>query len=163
MKIRPATEADCPAIAAIWNPTIRDTLITFTDVEQTPAHLAAMLAAKKAAGVPFLVAEDADGAILGFATYGAFRKGPGYAATMEHSIMLASAAQGRGTGRALMQALEQAAQAAGVHSLIAGISGVNTGAIAFHRALGFAMVGHLPEVGFKAGQWLDLVLMQKIL
>ena len=62
-----------------------------------------------------------------------------------------------------MQALEIRAMAAGIHVLVAGISGVNTRAIRFHEKLGFEQVGRLPETGCKQGQWLDLVLMQKIL
>ena len=55
--IRAATAADCAAIADIWNPVIRDTLVTFTTAEKTEAGLAATLAEKAAAGHGFLVAE----------------------------------------------------------------------------------------------------------
>ena len=40
--IRPAVPADAPAIAAIWNPMIRDTLVTFDSVEKTEAEIAAL-------------------------------------------------------------------------------------------------------------------------
>jgi phosphinothricin acetyltransferase len=36
-------------------------------------------------------------------------------------------------------------------------------AIAFHRAIGFAEVARMPEVGRKFGRWMDLVLLQKAL
>lgn len=160
--IRPAAPADCAAIAAIWNPLIRDTAVTFTTVEKTPEGLAVTLSEKAAAGHAFLVAA-AGGELLGFATYGPFRAGPGYARTMEHTIILADGARGRGLGRALMARLEDAARAADVHSLIGGISGANPAACAFHAALGFERVAVLPQVGWKFGRWLDLVLMQKIL
>jgi phosphinothricin acetyltransferase len=162
MRLRPATGGDVPAIREIWNAVIRDTLITFNPVEKTEEELAALIAAKAGLGHPFLVAE-LDGQVTGFATYGQFRGGAGYARTMEHTIILAPASRGRGVGRVLMAALEEHARAAGVHSIFAGVSAANEAGVAFHAALGYAEVARLREVGRKAGQWLDLVLMQKFL
>ena len=162
MILRPAEARDAPAVAAILSPVIRETAATFTTLEKTPDGLAADFAVRAAEGKLFLLAEEA-GELLGFATYFQFRNGPGYARTMEHSIILAPAARGRGVGRALMAALEDHARAAGVHSLWAGVSAENSAGIAFHRSVGFAEVARLPEVGHKFGRWMDLVLMQKIL
>lgn len=159
MRIREARAEDAAAICAITNDLIRDTLITFTTLERTIEGVSAEIAAR---GARHLVAED-DGQVLGHAYYGAFRPGPGYARTAELTIHLDPAARGCGLGRALMEALTERAVAAGIHVLVAGVSSANPGAIAFHAALGFAEVGRMPEVGRKAGQWLDLVLMQKIL
>lgn len=159
MNIRPATASDAPAIARITNAIIRDTLVTFTTDERSAAQIAEDI---KARGPGYLVAEH-DSHVIGFATYGPFRTGPGYAQTCEHTIQLSSDARGKGVGRALMSALQDIAQAQGVHVLVAGISSANPGAEAFHAALGYSKVGVMPEVGFKFGQRLDLVLMQKIL
>jgi phosphinothricin acetyltransferase len=158
--IRPATEADVPGILAIWNPVIRDTLVTFTDLEKTPEAVAALLAERRAAGHAFLVAEE-NGEVLGFATFGQFRGGPGYRHSFEHTILVASEARGRGLGRALIAALEEAARAAGGHVLLAGVSAANREGIAFHIALGYREAARLSEVGRKFGRWLDLVLMEK--
>jgi L-amino acid N-acyltransferase YncA len=157
--LRPATALDASAICAITNAVVRDTLITFTTDQKTEPAVAADIATR---GPGFIVAELA-GEVAGFATYAPFRAGPGYARTQEHTIHLTPAAQGRGLGRALMARLEQVAAANGLHVLVAGISSANPGAVAFHRALGFVQVGRMPQVGHKGGQWLDLVLMQKIL
>ena len=162
MIIRQAEAGDAGAVAAIWNPVIRDTAATFTTLEKTRQGLAADFAARPAGGEAFLLAEEG-GALLGFATYSRFRAGPGYARTMEHSIILAPQARGRGMGRGLMAALEDHACRAGVHSLMAGVSAENPDGVAFHRAIGFAEVARLPEVGYKFGRWMDLVLMQKFL
>ncbi len=162
MTPRPARGADCAAIAAIWNHYIRDTLATFTTAEKTEAGLRALLAEKAAAGHGAFVIE-ADAAVRGFALYGQFRAGPGYAHTMEHSLLLEPGMRGRGAGRALMAAIEDHARAGGAHSMIAGVSGGNPDGIAFHAAIGYRELARLPEVGRKSGRWLDLVVMQKML
>lgn len=158
MIVRQARADDAVAICDIWNDVIRDTLVTFTTEEKSDAAIAGEIAAR---GAAFLVVEIAGG-VSGFATFSPFRGGPGYAFTMEHSIHVRAAARGLGLGRALMARLEAVARDQGVHSLVAGISGANPGGIAFHAAIGFRETGRLPEAGFKAGRWLDLVLMQKI-
>lgn len=162
MTIRAATPADAGAIAEVWNPFIRDSLVTFNAQEKGADDVAGMIAARQGAGHGFLVAEAA-GAVQGFATYAQFRGGVGYARTLEHTILLAPDARGRGLGRALMAALEDHAAAAGAHSIFAGVSAANPGGIAFHAALGYRQTARLAQVGFKMGRWLDLVLMQKFL
>lgn len=161
MTIRPATAADAPALAALWNPVIRDTLITFNPVEKSAPEIEATLAARAADGHGFLVADA--GGLQGFATYAQFRGGAGYARTMEHTVILAPAARGKGLGRALMAALEDHARAAGAHSMFGGVSSANPGGVAFHVAIGYAEVAILREVGYKWDRWLDLHLMQKML
>ena len=109
-----------------------------------------------------LVAERG-GTVAGFATFGTFRAGPGYAHLQEHTILLAPEARGAGLGRALMTALEEQARAKGFAALIGGVSGSNAGGLRFHAALGFAEVGRVPRAGWKLGAWHDLVLMHKFL
>ena len=162
MRIEPATAADVPQICELWNTLIRDTATTFTTQEKTPDDLLAMIAAGRAADQAFLVARN-NGRFVGFALCFAFRGGPGYAHTLEHSVHLCPDARGAGIGRALMTALEEAQLRAGTRHLIAGVSGENPGGVAFHKAIGFAEVGRLPEAGYKFGRWMDLVLLQKTL
>ncbi|MEX0312352.1 MAG: N-acetyltransferase family protein [Tateyamaria sp.] len=150
--IRPATPTDAPWICDIWNGIIAQTHITFTTQRKNIADIETMIADRVVLTLP-----DKGG----FATFGPFRGGPGYAATVEHTILLAEHARGQGQGAILFAALEDEARRSGVHVMVAGISGANPAAVAFHAAQGFEQVGHMPEVGRKDGQWLDLVLMQK--
>jgi L-amino acid N-acyltransferase YncA len=160
--IRSVTIDDAPAITDIWNPVIRETVTTFTSVEKSLRDIQSLITERAALNYGFYVAEVA-GTVLGFATYGPFRKGPGYARTMEHSVFLASEAKRQGIGLALMNNLEAHAKNTDVHSLIAGLSAGNKGAISFHAALGYAEVANIKQAGFKFGRWHDLVLMQKLL
>lgn len=159
LSLRAARASDAAHIAAIWNVEIRDGLSTFTTQEKSAAQVVAMIDT----AAPFLVACNGDDdAVLGFASYGAFRGGPGYVHTVEHSIYLSQSARGQGAGTRLMDALEQAAAQAGMHVMVGALSGINTAALRFHLSRGYQQVGHLPQAGRKAGQWLDLVLVQKI-
>ena len=159
MIVRPAERSDAPAIAGIWNGYIRDSVFTFNTTEKTEDGVVADIAARQDG---FFVAEEA-GRVMGFATIFPFRGGPGYAHTVEHTVHLAPDARGRGTGRALMDRVEEAARRQGAHVLVAGVSGENAAGVAFHKAIGFIAAGTLPQVGRKFGRWMDLVLLQKIL
>ncbi len=157
--IRTANSQDAPAIAGLWNAMIRETLSTFTTVEKTVADVEQMISDRDAA----VVVAERGGACLGFATFGPFRGGPGYAATAEHTIIVAPEANRSGLGGTLLAAIEEVARGQGVHVMVAAISHTNTAAEAFHSHQGYREVARMPEVGRKAGQWLDLVLMQKTL
>jgi L-amino acid N-acyltransferase YncA len=159
--IRRATEADATAIAALWNPYIRDTAVTFNAAEKPTADVAKMIAERDALGQATFVAID-DG-LLGFAGYAQFRGGVGYATCMEHSILLAPESRGRGVGRVLMDAVCDHARTAGAHQMIAGVSGENPAGVAFHARMGFAEIARIRDAGFKFGRFMDLVLMQKFL
>lgn len=152
--IRPARPDDAAAIAAIWNKAIRETTITFNPDEKTTEEVAVLTANG-------CLVWDEGGVPAGFARYFQFRGGAGYRFTAEHTIMLDEGAQGRGIGRTLMSALCAHARDAGMHSMFAGCSAENPAAVQFHAALGFDTVATLPQVGFKFGRWIDLVLMQK--
>ena len=72
------------------------------------------------------------------------------------SVAVSSIAQGRGVGKALLQALVVEARACGKHVLVGGIESGNQGSIALHQSLGFVCSGNMPQVGCKFGRWLDL-------
>jgi phosphinothricin acetyltransferase len=124
------------------------------------ANRAAWLADRQKAGYPVLVAVDAQGAVLGYASFGDWRAFDGYRHTVEHSVYVRGDQRGKGIGRALMQALIGRARSIGKHVMVAGIEANNAGSIKLHDALGFEHVGHLKEVGMKFGAWLDLAFMQ---
>lgn len=158
--IRAADPGDAAAMASIWAPVVHDTTITFTTEAKTAGELAERLAAAHGAGQGAFVAEVA-GAVVGFAFYGPFRSGPGYRFTVEHTIVLAPTARGKGLGRALMTTLLDHAAGAGMRCMIGAVSGENPGGLAFHRALGFSDTAVLAGVGWKFGRPLDLHLMTR--
>lgn len=160
--IRTARAEDAAAIAAIWNHYICDTMVTVATAAYSASRMAELMATRQAAGRGFLVAE-AQGQILGFATYDQFRASSGYSQTMEHSLYLRPGSAGQGLGRRLLLALETHAKDAGQRVMIACITGGNDPARAFHQRLGYAPCGQIMQGAHKFGHVVDIYLMQKIL
>ena len=104
MPIRPATEADLPAITAIFNEVIATSTAIYADDPFSLEDRAAWFAQRRAAGYPVLVADDGDG-VAGLASFGDFRAWPGFRHTVEHSVHVRADARGRGLGSALVSAL----------------------------------------------------------
>ncbi|MGI3165091.1 GNAT family N-acetyltransferase [Pseudooceanicola sp. 200-1SW] len=162
LTIRPVAPRDYAPLAEIFSHYVRETTVSLSAVEKDAATMGAYFEARAALGRGSFVAEEG-AEILGYATYDQFRPNDGYRHTMEHTVMLTAAAAGRGAGRALMQAVEDHARAAGQHVLVGAITADNAASIGFHQAIGFEIVARMPQVGRKFDRWHDLVIMQKIL
>jgi phosphinothricin acetyltransferase len=157
--IRPATEADLPAILAIYNDAVANTTAVWNDTPVDVANRKAWFDGRVVQGYPVLVAEE-DG-VVGYGSFGDFRAFSGYRFTVEHSVYVAENGRRRGVASALMEALTERARALGKHVMIGGIAADNLASIELHSKLGFIESGRMPEVGYKFGRWLDLVFMQK--
>jgi phosphinothricin acetyltransferase len=160
--IRAATEADLPAILAIYNDAVLNTTAIWNETPVDLDNRRAWMLARTATGFPVFVADEA-GRVIGYGSFGDFRPFEGYRVTVEHSLYVDAAARGRGHGKRLLTALVDEARRLGKRAMIGGIDGTNGPSIALHAKFGFVEVGRLPGVGTKFGQPLDLVLMQKTL
>jgi phosphinothricin acetyltransferase len=160
MNVRAASEADLPAILAIYNDAVRNTTAIWNETPVDLENRRAWFAARRKAGFPVLVAEEGGG-VAGYGSFGDFRPFEGYRVTVEHSLYVASDARRRGQGAALLAALIDEARKLEKRAMIGGIDAENAVSIALHAKFGFGEVGRLPGVGIKFGRPLDLVLMQK--
>lgn len=164
LAIAAATESDMVAVQAIYAHHITTGVATF---EETPPDLAEMTrrrAALVASDLPYLVA-TCDGTVKGFAYAGPFRPRSAYRYTVEDSIYVAPDATGLGLGRMLLSALIETSTDLGYRQMVAVIGGgaENAGSVALHAKLGFAQVGLMPAAGFKFGNWVDTLIMQRAL
>ena len=160
LEIENANSSHAEAIKAIWNPIIRDTLKTFNCMEKTTQDIKDLISDRDKMAFGSLVGIRS-GEVVGFASYNQFRPGTGYLKTMEHTIIVDPKTRGQGVGKSLICGLEDYAKGQGVVFFMAGVSEENASAISFHESLGFRIISVLPEVGFKFGKFLNLVLMQK--
>lgn len=148
--------ADWPAVAAILAEGIATGSATFETAvppweDWDAAHLPA----------PRLVARDADGSALAWAALVPVSRRTCYAGVAELSIYVAARARGRGTGRALLEALVRAAEAAGFWTLQAVVFPENAASVALHERCGFRLVGRRERIAQLGGRWQDTLLYER--
>jgi L-amino acid N-acyltransferase YncA len=109
-----------------------------------------------------LVVED-EGCVQGWGAVKRYSDRVGYRVACETSIYLDRTITGRGYGGKLQGQLMERAASFGYHHVVAKIWASNDGSIRFHQRFGFELVGVQKEVGFMAGKWCDVAILQCIL
>ncbi len=163
--IRPSTEADVPAMVAIYTFHIGRGIgdLGAYEAEAVDAEdLKRRRRNMRHKRLPHLVAE-LDGEVAAYAYAVPFRKRPAYRYTVKHSIYVHPSRVGLGIGRRLLPALVDACAAGGFRQMIGYIDGANAASLHLHESCGFRRVGVLPAVAFKFGHWADSILVQRAL
>lgn len=159
--IRPLAPADWPAVETIY----RDGIATGNaPFEAQPPSWENFDASKLPVGR--LVAVDPSRTVLGWAAVSPTSARPVYRGVVEHSVYVASAAQGKGVGQALLTALIDACDAADIWTIQSSIFPENTASLALHDRAGFRRIGTRERIALMtygpwADQWRDTVLIER--
>jgi phosphinothricin acetyltransferase len=153
-KIRIAAPSDAAAIASLYAPIVRETIISF-ETEPPTAEVMAERIAKTIPMYPFLVAER-DGELIGYAYSGQHRERAAYRWSVDVSVYISANARRSGAGRALYNKLFEILRQQNFRSAFAGIALPNDASVGLHEAVGFEPLGVYKEVGFKLGDWRDV-------
>ena len=158
--IRDAGQPDAETIARIYNQGIEERGATFETEPRTADDIASKLADRER--YPFLVAADSD-AVIGWASLSAYRPRACYSGVSEFSIYLDRASRNRGVGRRLLTALIDAARDRGYWKLVSRVFPSNAASRALCRACGFREVGVYEKHAQLDGQWLDVVIVERLI
>lgn len=160
--LRPATLDDLAKINAIYNHYVLNSTATYQTVPETEEARQVWFRDRDPIRHPVMIVE-LEGHPVAWGSLSPFGKREAFARTVENSIYIHPDFQRRGLGSLLLQNQIQQATAAGHHAIVAAISGDQPGSLALHAVHGFTETGRLREVGWKFGQWLDLVYLQRML
>lgn len=161
LQIRDATEADVPAIRAIYAHHVLHGTASFEETPPDEAEMLSRFHALVGRGYPYRVAVRG-GEIAGYAYAGPYRPRPAYRYTVENSVYLHPDMHRQGIGRRLLEDLIAECEARDYRLMLAVIGdSAHDASIGLHQACGFTPVGTIRSVGFKFGRWLDSVLMQR--
>jgi L-amino acid N-acyltransferase YncA len=154
--VRPLTPADAEAVRAIYQAGLDAGLASFETV-------APSWAAFDRGKLPDhrLVAE-LDGTVVGWVAVSTVSARPVYAGVVEHSVYVAPAAQGRGVGSTLLQALVASTETSGIWTIQSGIFPHNTPSLRLHEKAGFRIVGTREKVGrHPFDGWRDVLMIER--
>ena len=160
--IQNARPADSQAIADIYNPYIRQTIITFEEKPVTADDIRRRMESVQAAGLPWLVARK-ETRVAGYAYATPWRERTAYRFSVEVTVYVAPDHHRSGVGKDLYASLLLRLKAAGMHSAMGGIALPNAASVGLHEKLGFEKVAHFKKVGFKFNQWIDVGYWQYML
>ena len=155
--VEPMRSDDAEAVLAIYQQGIDTRNATF----ETSAPDWAAFDAGRSPEHRFVARDKATGEVLGWAACSPASPRSAYAGVVEHSVYVGPAAQGRGAGRALLDALVESTEAAGIWCVSSGIFPENVASLALHRAAGFRVVGTRIRVGHHYGRFRDVVLVER--
>lgn len=161
-RTRPAAEKDLPKIAEIYAHAVEHSHSTFDLAPPDLAYWQDRLDGQHP-GDHLLVAESADGVVVGYAYSWSFRPRPAYELTRETSVYVDHTYRGQGIGSLLYPALLTTMAKSGVHSAVALVALPNPDSERLHRRFGFEKVGEMKEVGFKFDGWIDIAWYQRML
>jgi L-amino acid N-acyltransferase YncA len=159
--IRACTAADAAAICAIYNPYIRDTVITFEEAPVSTAEMARRIG-EVTGRLPWLVAEE-QGALVGYAYATPWKTRSAYRLSVETTVYVAPGQQRRGLATDLYRELLVQLRRLGVHCAVGGIALPNPASVALHEKLGFKKIGQFAEIGRKFDRWVDVGYWELIL
>src|SRR3954462_13504318 len=131
MKARNTTASDAVRIAQIYNQGIEDRVATFEVRPRTPRDIRAWFDSKH----PIVVVED-ESEVIAFAATSSYRDRECYAGIAELSVYVHRAHRGKGAGKLVLQAILEAAEAAGFWKVLSRIFPENNGSRALVRSAG---------------------------
>jgi len=107
-----------------------------------------------------LVARNSSG-VVGWAALSPVSDRCVYEGVAEVSIYITEEARGQGVGRALLHALIDASEQAGIWTLQTGIFPENVASVELHKRCGFRIVGTREKIGKMGDRWRDVFFLER--
>lgn len=155
MDVIPLTAGHAEAVLRIYQLGIDTNEATF----ETQAPTWAAFDAGRLPGHRLVAVEQ--GRVLGWVAVSKVSERDVYAGVVEHSVYVDPAASGRGIGRALLEALIESTEAAGIWTIQSAVFRTNRVSLALHERTGFRQIGHRERIARQHGMWRDVILLER--
>ncbi|GLX09451.1 arsenite methyltransferase [Microbispora sp. NBRC 16548] len=157
LTIRPMWETDAAQVLAIYQAGLDGGNASF----ETTAPIWQAFDAAKLPLHRHVAVDAVSGQVVGWIAVSAVSSRRVYAGVVEHSVYVHPGHGGRGVGLALLNALIQSTETAGVWTIQSGIFPENTASLRLHEKAGFRVVGTRHHIGRHHDRWRDVVLLER--
>ncbi len=156
--IRPVQTKDSTAIVAIFNSYVQNSFATFTD---SPVGMFYFKQLKNLIGnLPFYIVETENGELVGYGFLHPYHSAHAFSQTAEITYFINKKHTNKGNGEKLLKILMEKGKEAGIKTILACITSINTPSIDFHLKNGFHECGRFEKMGKKFDREFDLIWMQ---
>lgn len=152
--IRLARPDDARAIAAIYEPAVTESAVSFETDPPDAAEMRRRIE-RTLPDHPWLVCER-DGEVAGYAYAGSHRVRAAYRWSVDVSAYVHPDHRRQGVGRGLYESLFEILRLQGFVNAYAGIALPNPASVGLHESMGFEPIGVYEGVGYKHGAWRDV-------
>jgi L-amino acid N-acyltransferase YncA len=165
--LRTAEAGDAEAIAAIHNQGIEDRMATLDMNLRTPEGTLQWLL-ERGPRHPVIVgarqtSNGTDPEVVAWGSLNRFNPRAAYDHVADFSVYVRRDSRGQGVGRQILDALVERARANGFHKMVLSALARNSAGVALYQSAGFSRVGIYREMGKIDDQWVDVLLMERIL
>lgn len=157
LTIRPAEEADLPAILGIYNWAVNQTFATL-DSEPLESEEARDWWESHARRSVLLVAENEEG-VMGWGRLLPWSR-RGMSGTVEGFVYVDPLHHRKGIGRQIIDRLASAAAALGYRTMVVQVAADNVAGRRVHEAAGFRQVGTIHNAAHKFNRWMDITILE---
>lgn len=158
--IRELREEDVPACLRIYNHYIKSTCFTLEEDPLSLEEFGGRIRRIKSK-YPFIVKENEEGEIVGYAYLDLFHERSAYRKTVDLSIYVDKSHLHEGMGKELLSNIEDSAKERGFRNIVSIVTSENPNSLDFHLRNGFLLEGTLHDIAFKMGKRIDTYYLRK--
>lgn len=160
-RLRSVQSSDNESVRTIFNYYVAHSFAAYAEHPLSAEDIQLMLAATD--GYPACAVEDERDGVIGFSFLRPYSSHATFTGTVCMTTFIAAEHTGKGLGSAMLARIESEARNQGISHILAHVSSLNEGSLAFHQRHGFGQCGCFHDIGRKHDQAFDVVWFEKTL
>jgi phosphinothricin acetyltransferase len=161
LTVRQATPADIGSILRIYNQGIEDRIATLETETKDSSYMEAWFNDHQ--GRFSVLAAEREGEVVGWASLNPYSHRCAYNGVADLSVYIDRSFRGQGVGSSLLESLHKTAKDNSFYKIVLFTFPFNVSGQALYRKMGYRQVGVFEKQGVMDGEFIDVMIMEKLL